>query len=92
MLFRSFHHRVGGALCDTCARQTRGGRRLPAEARAALHAWLAGDDVHADMPAARAHMRLLREFLEEHLGDGRPLRALVAWEAHLFQRAGAGAA
>jgi DNA repair protein RecO (recombination protein O) len=29
---------------------------------------------------ARAHQRLLREFLREHLTDGRPLRAFEAWE------------
>src|SRR5665647_1398783 len=35
-------------------------------------------------PVERAHQRLLREFLEEHLTDGgRPLRAMVAWERHL---------
>jgi DNA repair protein RecO (recombination protein O) len=28
----------------------------------------------------RAHQRLLREFLAEHLTDGRPLRALEMWE------------
>lgn len=75
-----FHHRAGGALCSTCATQARGGRRLPAEARATLIGWLSGHDLPADAPAIRSHLRLLREFLEEHLGDGRPLRALIAWE------------
>lgn len=83
----TFHHRAGGALCATCARQARGGRRLPAEARAMLVSWLAGDDAHADAASARAHARLLREFLEEHLGDGRPLRALLAWEERQHARA-----
>jgi hypothetical protein len=30
--------------------------------------------------STRAHQRLLREFLAEHLTDGRPLRALEMWE------------
>ena len=34
-----------------------------------------GDDL-----ARRAHQRLLREFLSEHLADGRPLRAYDVWE------------
>lgn len=79
----TFHHRAGGALCDACARLAQGGRRLPAEARLALLAWMQGDadpEVPSDTASARAHQRLLREFLEEHLGDGRPLRAFVAWE------------
>jgi DNA repair protein RecO (recombination protein O) len=76
----TFHHRAGGALCESCARQARGGRRLPSAARAALIAWARQEPVVVDAPALRAHLRLLREFLEEHLGDGRPLRAFVAWE------------
>ncbi len=84
----TFHHRAGGALCATCARQARGGRRLPADARATLVSWIARRSAAVDSGAARAHLRLLREFLEEHLGDGRPLRAFVAWEARqLGQRA-----
>ncbi|MDA1081266.1 MAG: DNA repair protein RecO [Gemmatimonadetes bacterium] len=75
-----FHHRAGGALCESCARQARGGRRLPAEARATLGSWIAGSDIDVDSASVRAHMRLLREFLEEHLSDGRPLRAFAAWE------------
>ena len=77
-----FHHRAGGALCETCARLAQGGRRIPMEARRVLRRWLQGDRV-PDAPgsaAIRAHQRLLREFLEEHLGDGRALRAFVAWE------------
>ena len=31
-------------------------------------------------PEIRAHQRLLREFLEYHLSDSRPLRAFAAWE------------
>jgi DNA repair protein RecO (recombination protein O) len=76
-----FSHPVGGALCASCAQLARGARRLPPEARAALRAWLAGAPAPALTPGAiRAHQRLLREFLGEHLVDGRPLRALDAWE------------
>ncbi|HVT38343.1 MAG TPA: DNA repair protein RecO [Gemmatimonadaceae bacterium] len=80
----TFHHRAGGALCDRCARASQGGRSLPAEARLLVISWLAGSereiDAGDDGKSARAHQRLLREFLEEHLGDGRPLRAFLAWE------------
>ena len=85
----TFHHRSGGALCATCITQASGGRRLPAEARATLIGWLAGSPVPADARAIRSHLRLLREFLEEHLGDGRPLRAFVAWEERQHGRASA---
>jgi DNA repair protein RecO (recombination protein O) len=85
----SFHHRAGGAVCARCARQARGGGRvLPPEARHMLAGWLRGDvAVGLDPAAARSHARLLREFLEEHLNDGRPLRAFVAWEARLAHHA-----
>lgn len=76
-----FSHRSGGALCPRCGRLAPSGRVLPPDARHALRGFLAGD---AGMPvadaAARAHQRLLREFLAEHLTDGRPLRALELWE------------
>jgi DNA repair protein RecO (recombination protein O) len=78
----TFDHRAGGALCPDCARRGSRGRQLPSAARESLRRWLAGADAPLDDPSAgRAHQRLLREFLEEHLGDGRPLRAFVAWEA-----------
>jgi DNA repair protein RecO (recombination protein O) len=78
----SFSHPAGGTLCDACARSAGLRRLLPAAARAALDGWLRGDDAaeHLDDPSARAHQRLLREFLREHLTDGRPLRAFEAWE------------
>lgn len=75
-----FNHRAGGALCESCARQARGGRRLPAEARATLMAWTAGEPAPVSVAESRSHLRLLREFLEEHMADDRPLRALAAWE------------
>lgn len=77
----TFHHRAGGALCANCARRASGGRTLPPIARATISAWLQGADAPLDDEAsARAHRRLLREFLEEHVGDGRPLRAFLSWE------------
>ena len=76
-----FHHRAGGVVCTRCAPANPGGRPIPLEALDTLRLWL--DD--AEQPVlsprdARAHQRLLREFLREHLGDGRPLRAFEAWE------------
>lgn len=77
----TFLHRAGGALCSSCAPSSRGGRAVPPDARATLLAWLDGDTRPLDGEAAvRAHQRLLREFIEEHIGDGRPLRAFIAWE------------
>jgi DNA repair protein RecO (recombination protein O) len=86
-----FSQPAGGALCDPCARAAGATRALPADARGAIRAWLAhgerrGGDPSVDRPAlddptGRAHQRLLREFLREHLTDGRPLRAFETWEA-----------
>ena len=76
-----FSHPSGGALCQRCGRIARG-RLLPPAARAALARWLAGQRLTGIAEGeGRAHQRLLREFLEEHLTDGRPLRAYAAWEA-----------
>ena len=86
----TFDHRAGGALCVNCARQGPRGRQLPADARETLRRWLAGAESPIDESSARrAHQRLLREFLEEHLGDGRPLRAFVTWEGQSASRAAA---
>lgn len=85
----TFHHRAGGALCPRCAGTSGAGRRLPAAARATLVHWLAGEDAPVDSPAARAHARILREFVEEHLGDGTSLRAFVSWEERLATVTGA---
>ncbi|AHG90672.1 DNA repair protein recO [Gemmatirosa kalamazoonensis] len=78
----AFSHPAGGTLCDLCARMAGLRRLLPAPARLSLHEWLRGAEsaTPLDDPAARAHQRLLREFLREHLTDGRPMRALEAWE------------
>lgn len=76
-----FSHAAGGALCGRCGRRAPAGRLLPPLARRTLR-----DLLHADAPpeldesAARAHQRLLREFVTEHLTDGRPLRAFAVWE------------
>lgn len=77
----AFGHAAGGALCARCAAE-RGGRRLPVAARDDLRQWTAGGAATEPLaaPMARAHLRLLREFLEQHLHDGRPLRAFDAWE------------
>ncbi len=79
-----FHHRAGGALCSACAGEAPLARKVPPDARAMIRAWLGRLPTSPlDEPSVRAHQRLLREFLEEHLTDGgRPLRALAAWERH----------
>ncbi len=76
-----FSHPAGGVVCARCRTLARTGRMLPASARGALRTWLAGDPYGvADALEARAHQRLLREFVREHLADDKPLRALDAWE------------
>jgi DNA repair protein RecO (recombination protein O) len=77
-----FSHRAGGALCDVCAPQHPGARTLPPDARATLSTWI-NDRAQYPIPdprAAQSHLRLLREFLHEHLADDRPLRAFAVWE------------
>jgi len=76
-----FSHPAGGVLCARCARSTPGSRTVPPTARDALRHWLGG--ARAELGAVaegRAHQRLLREFLREHLADGRALRAFELWE------------
>ena len=83
-----FSHPSGGVLCARCAALAPGGRRMPAEARQVLRAWTAGrTDVPLEAPAARAHQRLLREFLQHHVVDGRPLRAFELWERQTWSAA-----
>ena len=63
---------------------------LPPAARDALRQWLAGA-AHStsDESEARAHQRLLREFVHEHLADERPLRAFQIWEQGAWSEVGA---
>lgn len=76
-----FSHVAGGALCVRCSSITPAARRLPASARAAIIGWLnEGHTVSVTAGDGRAHQRLVREFLSEHLDDGRPLRAFPVWE------------
>jgi DNA repair protein RecO (recombination protein O) len=77
------HAALGGALCAACAAKHPGGRRLPHAEFERLVRWVSGSDGDApaiSSPEIRAHQRLLREFLEYHLSDSRPLRAFAAWE------------
>lgn len=76
-----FTHSAGGVLCARCGGLSPGGRTLPAAARSAIAGWMAGERL-ASLPDndARAHQRLLREFLHYHLQDGRALRAYDLWE------------
>jgi DNA repair protein RecO (recombination protein O) len=84
-----FSHPAGGVLCRQCAAHAPVGRKLPPEARLAVRDWIAGT------PSAwgtigdaegRAHQRLLREFLHEHLTEGRELRAYDAWASGRWDR------
>jgi DNA repair protein RecO (recombination protein O) len=76
-----FSHSAGGVLCARCASLSAGGRNLPVSARAAIIAWIAGGRVASvDDSEARAHQRLLREFLSYHLHDDRPVRAYDLWQ------------
>ena len=66
-----FSHVAGGALCDRCGRLVPGARTIPPEARATLGEWLSGSMVQlANASEGRAHQRLLREFLDQHLRAG----------------------
>lgn len=76
-----FSHPAGGALCQRCGRLAAAGRVLPPSARAAVRAWSEGDEgPGVSETEGRAHQRLLREFLLEHLADDRPMRAYEVWE------------
>ena len=85
-----FSHPAGGVLCARCARRSPGSRVVPADARASLLAWTRGEvGAPVSATAVRAHQRLLREFLREHLTDGRPLRAFELWERERWGEAAA---
>ncbi len=77
-----FSHPAGGVLCPRCAR-LHTGRLLPPAARLTILGWLergSADAGRLDEAAGRAHQRLLREFVREHLADERPLPAFAVWE------------
>ncbi len=80
----TFNHLAGGTMCALCGGPMPGGRRLPASARATILAWLGGSEQSLSASAARAHQRLLREFLAQHLTDGHALRAFVTWELEVL--------
>lgn len=76
-----FNLAAGGVLCDACAAEYGGGRLLPAHARACIETWSnAGRVAALAEREARAHQRLLRQFLQRHVSDGRALRAFDVWE------------
>jgi DNA repair protein RecO (recombination protein O) len=79
-----FSHHAGGVVCPRCIRSVPIGRDLPADARQAILGWLANERVSLEGELARrSHLRLLREFLQHHMSDGKTLRALDGWEARL---------
>ena len=79
-----FSHFAGGVLCARCGARAPGGRRLPADARHAIQGWLTGSDAAAPEPlavqSAKAHQRLLREFIAQHIPDSRTMKAYTCWE------------
>ena len=75
-----FSHVAGGVLCPLCAKMAGAGRRLPAAARQTIAAWIQGEQPAVEPAECRAHQRLLREFISQHLPDGRELRAFAVWE------------
>ncbi len=79
-----FSHFAGGILCGRCGARAPGGRRLPAEARHAITGWLRGSEQAAPEPlslqSAKAHQRLLREFIAQHVPDTRAMKAYTYWE------------
>ncbi len=77
----SFSHAAGGVLCASCSARAPGARRLPSAARAAIRAWIMGEELPALAESeGRAHQRLLREFLGHHVTDTRTMKAWGAWE------------
>ena len=78
-----FSHVAGGALCSRCALSAPGGRRLPSAALQAINSWMTGGEAVALLAEAdgRAHQRLFREFLAQHVPDARKMPAYAAWES-----------
>lgn len=76
-----FSHAAGGTLCARCGAAAGRERMLPPAVRATLLGWLAGESAPAlSTRDVRAHQRLLREFLQWHVTDGRELRSFAMWE------------
>lgn len=92
-----FSHAVGGVVCPRCAGAVPATRRLPPEPRRVIARWMAGGASeaapHAEQAGRRAaeaplapaevkaHQRLLREYLGQHLVDPRRLSAWHVWES-----------
>ena len=77
----AFSHTAGGALCRACGMLAPSSRTIPSGARATLRAWIAGEEAPSMSAAeARAHQRLLREFVQEHITGDKNLRAFQVWE------------
>ena len=77
----AFSHTAGGALCRACGMLAPSSRTIPPSARAALRAWIAGEEAPAlEAAEGRAHQRLLREFVQEHITGDKNLRAFQVWE------------
>lgn len=77
----AFSHSAGGALCQRCAALVPAARIVPPEARDSLRAWVDFESAPALSPSeGKAHQRLLREFVHEHLSTDRELRAYRVWE------------
>jgi len=76
-----FSHTAGGALCERCGALATACRLLPPDARDALRSWMSsGVAPGLSEAGARAHQRLLREFVQEHLAGERELKAFGVWE------------
>jgi DNA repair protein RecO (recombination protein O) len=77
----AFSHAAGGALCRACGTLAPSSRVIPPAARAALRAWTNGEEAPPlSVAEARAHQRLLREFIQEHVTGDKNLRAFQVWE------------
>ncbi len=77
-----FSHGGGGVVCTRCRTAVSQSRTLTPAARETLTRWLHGTPSSLSTTGERrAHVRLVREFLQHHLAEGRELRALAAWEA-----------
>lgn len=80
-----FSHSLGGVVCDSCSAtgKARGGRTLPAAARAHIQRWLRAEPLRElDDQTLRAHVRLLGEFVRHHVAEGVELKAFGAWASH----------